>query len=334
MWMAASADLLGSTSINAVGADFPGGFYHTTSNPDARLMSVGGICEDAMMGILGGMSTYGKHIGAGSSYGAFIAALGHVPARLHAIGAQARREIVPDEPYKPMMLVCAHAGIKTGEDGPTHADPQPLQLLAENFPEGTCITLTPWDPAEVWPLLATALEKRPAVVAPFVTRPTEIVPDRGAMGLAPASASVSGLYLLRQAKGTRSGTVVLQGSEVAFDFVRIALPLLEKDGVDLDVFYVASAELFAMLPAKERAVIYGPERASEAIGITGFTLPTMYRWVTSERGREMTMHPFQKGHFLGSGQADKVMAQGEMDGDNQYRQVLRYLEGVRVAAEV
>jgi len=32
------------------------------------------------------------------------------------------------------VLVCAHAGLKTGEDGPTHADPQPLQLLQENFP--------------------------------------------------------------------------------------------------------------------------------------------------------------------------------------------------------
>ncbi len=36
-----------------------------------------------------------------------------------------------------MILVCAHAGLKTGEDGPTHADPQPLQLLQENFPAGT-----------------------------------------------------------------------------------------------------------------------------------------------------------------------------------------------------
>ena len=35
-----------------------------------------------------------------------------------------------------MILVCAHAGLKTGEDGPTHADPQPLQLLQENFPHG------------------------------------------------------------------------------------------------------------------------------------------------------------------------------------------------------
>jgi len=53
-----------------------------------------------------------------------------------------------------MILVCAHAGLKTGEDGPTHADPQALQLLQENFPKGTMITLTPWDPQELWPLVS------------------------------------------------------------------------------------------------------------------------------------------------------------------------------------
>ena len=89
----------------------------------------------------------------GSSYAAFIAPLGHIAARLHAIGAQARQSLSGD-PYKPMILVCAHAGLKTGEDGPTHADPQPLQLLQENFPRGTMITLTPWEPQEMWPLLA------------------------------------------------------------------------------------------------------------------------------------------------------------------------------------
>jgi glycolate oxidase FAD binding subunit len=31
----------------------------------------------------------------------------------------------------------------------------------------------------------------------------------------------------------------------------------------------------------------------KALGITGFTLPTMYRWIRSERGRRMTLHPFK-----------------------------------------
>ena len=102
-------------------------------NPDARLLSIGGICEDAITGVLSGLAAYGHAIGVGSSYGAFIAPLGHIAARLHAIGAQAR-QAVTGEPYKPIILVCAHAGLKTGEDGPTHADPQALQLLQENFP--------------------------------------------------------------------------------------------------------------------------------------------------------------------------------------------------------
>ena len=39
-----------------------------------------------MAGVLSGLSTYGRHIGVGSSYGAFLAPLGHIAARLHAIG--------------------------------------------------------------------------------------------------------------------------------------------------------------------------------------------------------------------------------------------------------
>ena len=78
--------------------------------------------------MLSGVSSFGAHIGVGSSYGAFIAPLGHVAARLHGIGQQARHAAT-GEPYRTMVLVRAHAGLKTGEDGPTHADPQALQLL-------------------------------------------------------------------------------------------------------------------------------------------------------------------------------------------------------------
>ena len=141
-----------------------------TRNPDARLLSVGGICEDAIAGVLSGITAYGHDLGVGSSYGAFMAPLSHIAARLHAIGAQARKA-VSGEPYKPMILVCAHAGLKTGEDGPTHADPQPLQLLQEDFPRGTAISLTPWEPQEIWTLTAAALAQRPAVISMFVTRP-------------------------------------------------------------------------------------------------------------------------------------------------------------------
>jgi len=323
--LAASADLLGSTSVDVAAGGFPAGYWNALTNPDARRLSIGGICEDAMAGVLSGLAAFGRHLGVGSSYGAFLAPLGHIAARLHAIGSQARQAIAKG-PYHPMVLVCAHAGLKTGEDGPTHADPQPLQLLQENFPDATAITLTPWEPQEIWYLLTAALAARPAVIAPFVTRPNEPVLDREALGLAAPAAAATGVYLLRAPRGKGDGTLVLQESAVTYAFVLDALPRLEKEGVDLAVYYVASAELFGALSSEERRTIFPAERSDQAMGITGFTLPTLYRWVRSDLGRAHTLHPFRKSHFLGSGQGAMVLEEAGLDGESQYRAVKAYLD--------
>jgi transketolase len=321
----AAADLLGSTSVIEGGKGFPEGFYNAKTNPESRVLSVGGICEDAIAGVLSGLSAFGTHVGAASSYGAFIAPLGHIAARLHAIGSQARQEIAR-EPYKPMILICAHAGLKTGEDGPTHADPQPLQLLQENFPHGTMITLTPWEPQEVYPLMSTALVRRPAVIAPFVTRPDEAVIDREKLGLAPAMASANGVYRLRRAKGEPDGVVVLQESGVTYAFVEQALAWLQRDGIDLDVYYVASAELFDMLPEAEKDAVFPESAAQVAMGITGFTMATMYRWIRSDFGRKHSLHPYMRGRYPGSGQGRAVIAEAGLDAEGQYRAITKYVE--------
>jgi transketolase len=325
--LVAAADLLGSTSVGGAAEGFPAGFFSAATNPGSRTLSTGGICEDAMSGILTGVSSFGHHLGVGSSYAAFLAPLGHVAARLHAIGAQARRATT-GRPYDPVVLVCAHAGLKTGEDGPTHADPQALQLLQENFPPGTAVTLTPWEPQEIWPLLAAALCRRPALVAPFVTRPAETVPDRAARGLAPAADAARGVYPLRRPRGEADGVVVLQESGVAYAFVEEALPLLERAGIDLWVYYVASVELFDALPRAERQRLFPEAHARAAMGITGFTLPTMYRWVTSEAGRAATLHPFRHGHYLGSGPGPRVLAEAGLDGRSQFAAIRRYFAAV------
>jgi transketolase len=329
--LVASADLLGSTSVKTAADGFPPGYWNARHNPRARLLSAGGICEDAIAGVLSGVASFGHHVGVGSSYGAFLAPLGHIAARLHGIGSQARRAAF-GLPFGTMILVCAHAGLKTGEDGPTHADPQALQLLQGNFPPGVAVTLTPWEPQEIWPLLCAALARRPAVIAPFVTRPNEVVPDRVALGLAPAEAAATGLYLLRRPSHHSAGTIVLQESAVAYVFVHDVLPRLERDGLSPWVYYVASAELFDLLPEEEQARLFPEERAQEAMGITGFTLPTMDRWIRSREGREATLHPYRRGHFLGSGQGDAVLEEAGLDGISQYRAVRRYLESQRPAA--
>jgi transketolase len=327
----AAADLLSSTSVGTGGGGVGEGYWNAATDPASRLLSIGGICEDAIAGVLSGISTFGAHIGVGSSYGAFIAPLGHVASRLHGIGQQARRA-ADGEPYRTMILVCAHAGLKTGEDGPTHADPQALQLLQGNFPRGVAITLTPWEPQEVWPLLMAALRQRPALIAPFVTRPNETVLDRRAFGLAPAEDAAAGVYLLRRPGRTGDGTIVLQESAVTYAFVTECLPLLDRDGIAPWIYYVSSAELFDLLPPAEQQRIFPEDRGREAMGITGFTLPTMDRWVLSAAGRAASLHPYAKGHFLGSGPGETVLAEAGLDGLSQYRAIRAYVEARRRAA--
>jgi len=322
--LTASADLLGSTSVDIAGTDFASGFWNALLNPDARQLSVGGICEDAIAGVLTGIAGFGHAVGVGSSYGAFMAPLGHIPARLHAIGQQAR-QAVSGEAFNPVVLVCAHAGLATGEDGPTHADPQALQLLQQDFPRGTAISLTPWEPREIWPLLAAVFAKRPAVISAFVTRPNETVLDREALGLAPAAAAVQGVYVLREPEGEPDVTVVLQESAVTYAFVEEALPLLEGKGIDALVYYVASAELFDLLPAERQREVFPEELARQAIGITGFTLPTLHRWVRSDAGLAASLHPYRRGHYLGSGQGAVVLREAGLDGASQAEAIVGYV---------
>jgi transketolase len=324
--VAAAADLAGSTSISNCAKSFAPGFYNSVANPNSRLIPIGGICEDAMGAWMAGVSSFGHHIGVTASYGAFLAALEHVAARLHGIGQQAY-ESVTGAPYKTWIMVNAHAGVKTGEDGPTHADPQPLQLLQECFPSKVLITLTPWDPREVWPLLLYSLRLRPAILAPFVTRPSDTIVDRETLRIPPPEAAVQGIYAIRSADRHADdyhGTIVLQGNGVATVFVSDVLPQLDREGWNLNVFYVASAELFALLPPEKQEEIFPEYLAFESVGITDFTLPTMYRWVRSNDGLRRTLHSFRSGHYLGSGSAKKVLEEAGIDADGQLSMIRDY----------
>ncbi len=324
-----AADLLGSTSVNKLNGDYPGGFYNFVNNSKARLIAVGGICEDALGAFMTGVSSFGFNIGVSASYAAFIAALEHIAARVHCISQQARHDF-NGEPFKTFIMICGHAGLKTGEDGPTHADPQALQLLQENFPHGKAITLVPWDPQELWPLLVEGLKKQPALLAPYVTRPSEAIIDRAKFYLPPATEAVKGVYQFRKAdpnKAPYHGTVVLQGSAVTNDFVTYVLPKLDEGGYNMNIYYAASAELFSLLPEDEQEAIFPEARRAEAMGITGFTFPTIYRWVTSDYGRKHSIHSFSKGIYPGSGKADKVMQEVGLDGVAQWAKIQEYIKG-------
>ena len=325
-FLASSADLLGSTSVNLINKGFPEGFFNAVENPGSRLIPIGGICEDAMGAVMSGVSSFGRHIGVTSSYGAFIAALEHVAARLHGIGQQTR-EAELGLPYNTWIMVNAHAGVKTGEDGPTHADPQALQLLQECFPDRVMITLTPWDPQEIWHMTVAALRHRPAIIAPFVTRPADNVVDRQALRFPSAHHSAEGIYAMRRADPESrqyNGTLVLQGNGIATVFVAEVLPELDRRGLNMNIFYVTSVELFKLLSRAEQESIIPEEVTFESIGITDFTLPTLHQWVRSNEGVRRSLHSFRGGHYLGSGSAAKVLEEAGIHGKGQLETILRY----------
>ena len=61
----------------------------------------------------------------------------------------------------------------------------------------------------------------------------------------------------------------------------VAQQVIDEEGLNMNIFYVSSAELFSLLPEDEQEKIFPEECAMEAMGITGLTMPTLCRWVTS-----------------------------------------------------
>ena len=177
-------------------------------------------------------------------------------------------------------------------------------------------------------MMSAALVARPAVIAVFVTRPTEKVIDRRALGLPPAADAVKGVYPMRLADLSKpsQGTIVLQESGATYAFVEDVLPRLNQAGFNLNVYYIASSELFSGLPAQEQESIFPMSHRQEAMGITGFTMTTMYRWVISESGRRDSVHAFTSGRYAGSGQALDVLKEAGLDGKSQFDAIARHVE--------
>lgn len=322
----ATADLSGSTGAGKIAVE-SNGFYNKQTNPNSRLIASGGITEDGLGAVMSGLSAYGKQIGVASSYGAFTSAMMHTQARLHAIGQQGYQEAT-GKGKNTFIIFTGHAGLPTGPDGPTHADPQMLQLIMENFPKGAAITLTPLDANDVWPALTAALNKRPAVLYPIVTRPNVKITDRATLGSNAQTQAQNGVYALYKHPQAQ-GTVILQGSGVGEIFVQEVLPKIKADNLPINAYYVVSPELFDTLNETEQNAVLPVTELYRAIAITDFTIPTMYRWLKSVKGVEYSLSPFKNGKYLTSGQAADCYKEAGLDGESQINQIRYYLENLK-----
>ena len=175
-------------------------------------------------------------------------------------------------------------------------------------------------------LLSAALARHAAVIAVFVTRPNETVPTVPPWGLrrperrrractACCAAREKGPTGNDRPPGKRSCLCLCPGDAAA----------ARKEGIDLEAYYVASAELFDMLSPARREKAFPEDAAARAHGDHRLHPAHDAPLDHGERGRRWTLHPFRKGHFLGSGQAERVMKEAGLDGRGQLAAIKGFL---------
>jgi len=210
-------------------------------------------------------------VSAFSSYGVFTSMMGNA-VRMSLIG----NHLNPSQAGFFIMLA-AHDGPETGEDGPTHQGLFWMSLY-NAFP-GIKV-YKPMDANETIEMLFYALEKGEPI-ALSVTRPDTVVFEREKDGAPDAREAVNGAYVYRQFKNSGGKKVVLAicGGQILINTLAI-LPELEAQDLDVKILAVTSPELFEELrknnPAKAREIFPDAERAITVAlhnGWPGFLYP-------------------------------------------------------------
>ncbi len=137
------------------------------------------------------------------------------------------------------IVLAAHDGPETGEDGPTH---QGLYWLSLYSALPGIKVYKPFDANETVEMLFHALEKGEPIVL-SVTRPDTLVLKRGD-GVPPAKAAINGAYVYKQfsKNGNKKIILAISGTQVMLNTLEV-LPELEKD-YDVKIIAVTSPQLF------------------------------------------------------------------------------------------
>ena len=206
------------------------------------------------------------------------------------------------------ILLAAHDGPETGEDGPTHHGLFWMSLYTA-YPGSK--VYKPLDANEAIEMLFHAAA-RGEPVAFSVVRPNVPVFRRG-NGVPPAREAVNGAYVFKPyaGNGKRKLALAVAGGQVLAN-VLAAVPEFERDA-DIKVIAVTSPELFEELratdPSKADAILSDEERATLLAfhnGWRGFLYPFLMSGDYDRRS-------FGIDRFLRSGRPDELYAAAGFD---------------------
>ena len=207
------------------------------------------------------------------------------------------------------IMLAAHDGPDTGEDGPTH---QGLFWMSLYTAYPGIKVYKPMDANETIEMLFYALEKGEPI-ALSVARPDTIVFDR--KGVSKASDAINGAYVFYQSpKGAPSGSRVVlavAGGQTLINTMEI-VPELEAKGLEVKVIAVTSPELFEELrksDPKKAQEIFSDEDRGHVIAIHNGWKGFLYPFLLP---KDYTDRTIAIDHFLKSGSPKEVYALAEL----------------------
>jgi len=289
------------------------GFRFGIAEQNMSMMSCA-MTQDILPGGFQAMSVF-------STYGVFTSIMAN-PVRMAIIN----NEVNPKAKGFFIMLA-AHDGPETGEDGPTHQGLFWMSLF-DAYP-GIKV-LKPTDANETIEMLFAALEKGEPI-ALSVMRPGTPVFKRGPSAdgkyaVPPAREAINGAYVFKPfaKNGKKKIALVVCGGQVMANVLTI-MPDLEKD-LDIKIVAVTSPELFEELrrnnPAKAAEILPDQERQHVITlhnGWSGFMypflLPADYEKKTLEIDR-----------FLKAGPPSEVYKLANFDSEGIKSQILKAIE--------
>ena len=330
--LACSADLADSTAISGFAKDFEAkegfGWYERNENTNGALLpqqiteftNAGLVCglattnmsptpEDSFLGYWGACSTYGSF-----SY------LKYGLMRLFSQLAQDCELKVGK-----VIWVAGHSGPETAEDSRTHFgifSPVVTQL----FPEGHVINLRPWEPNEVAPCLAAALQTDVPIIALHLTRPAVEVPDRGKLGVPGHMAAAKGAYVIRDYDPTRpkEGTVIIEGTSTMESIFELLPGFHSGEAPNLKLVAAISYELFMRQPKEYRDEVLHKSDWLDSTVISNGSRIGMHPWLSSKVAEQYAMTSDHDDRWRTGGSIAEVKVEAHLDAEHLMQGMRRF----------
>ena len=333
LFMAASADLAGSTNIAGFAEkfqDFEGYGWYALDGSDTGALLPQEITEFANAGIMVGLActnfsldpekSFEGFWGACSTYGSF-SYLKYGMLRLFS-------QLAQDSPWKvgKVLWVVGHSGPETADDSRTHFGvfaPGVTQL----FPRGSIINLHPWEYNEVPVMLGTALSQDVPIVALHLTRPNIEIPDRASLGIPSHFEAAKGAYILRdyQADQTKMGTVIVQGTSAVANLIKI-LPDLDANGLNVKIVCAVSTELFQRQPETYRQRVLSEDDRINSMVITTQSRSQMQDWLFNPKTYPYAMSADWDDRWRTGGTVEEVLEEAHLSPDWLLKGISRFVK--------